>query len=500
MMSSQHSDHYQHDASESNSGSNSGYETVMGLEVHVQLLTKTKLFSNSSTTFGGSPNSQAGEIDLALPGTLPTVNKAAIELAIKFGLAVHAEIQRHTIFARKHYFYPDLPKGYQISQMDAPIVYNGHLKLALSHGEKTIRIQRAHLEEDAGKSLHESHKNLTALDFNRAGVPLLEIVTDPDFRTIEEVITYLKNLHHLVRYLGISDGNMQEGSFRADVNLSIRRKGQETFGTRVEIKNLNSFKFIERAIEVETERQIQCLATGEKIVQETRLFDPDLDETRSMRSKETAQDYRYFPDPDLMPIYITQDWIDKIKAELPELPDVKLARYKNQYQLIQDDRDILLQSVEISTYFEKCIAHCQDPKRSANWIIGEILPTLHEHQLLFSECPISPETLGELIQKIQQNILSHKTAKIALMHLWQQDKTQANSLEKIIEIHGLAQVSDLSALKKHVDDLFEKFPDQIQELKDGKDKVMGFLLGQIMKASQGKANPEQIQKLIRERL
>ncbi len=478
------------------------YETVMGLEVHVQLLTKTKLFSNSSTQFGAPANSQAGEIDLALPGTLPTVNRAAIELAIRFGLAVNAEIQRHTVFARKHYFYPDLPKGYQISQMDAPIVYNGHLNLALSQGEKRIRIQRAHLEEDAGKSLHENHKTLTALDFNRAGVPLLEIVTDPDFRTIEEVIAYLKTLHHLVRYLGISDGNMQEGSFRADVNLSIRPKGQEAFGTRVEIKNLNSFKFIERAIEVETERQIECLRTGEKITQETRLFDPDLDETRSMRSKETAQDYRYFPDPDLLPIYITQDWIDQIKSALPELPEVKRARYKDHYQLNQDDRDILLQSIEISDYFEKSLATSQDPKKSANWVIGEVLPRLHAEGLLLSECPLSPEILGELIQKIQQNILSNKTAKTAFMHYWEKNKATPHSysLEKIIETYGLAQVSDLSALQKHVDDLFEKFPSQIQELKDGKDKVMGFLLGQIMKASQGKANAEEVQKLIREKL
>jgi aspartyl-tRNA(Asn)/glutamyl-tRNA(Gln) amidotransferase subunit B len=476
------------------------FEVVMGLEVHVQLLTHTKLFSGASTAFGANPNTQACEIDLALPGVLPVVNKAAIELAIKFGLAVNAQIHSRPVFARKHYFYPDLPKGYQISQMDTPIVYDGELTLDLDAGRsKKIRIQRAHLEEDAGKSLHEAHKTLTALDFNRAGVPLLEIVTDPDFRTTEEVITYLKTLHHLVRYLGISDGNMQEGSFRADVNLSIRPRGQKEYGTRVEIKNLNSFKFIEKAIEVETERQIECFLNQEKLTQETRLYDPDLNETRSMRSKETAQDYRYFPDPDLLPLAITEDWIHRVKASLPELPQIKISRYKNEYGLAQEDIDLLMQHIDISTYFDKVRATTQDPKRSANWIIGEILPALNQDQRSFSQCPISPQVLAELIQKIQSNILSNKTAKIAFSHLWDA-KNSSKTLDQIISEYSLAQVSDTSALNKHIDQLFENYPGQIQELREGKDKIMGFLLGQVMKASQGKANAEEVQKLIRGRL
>ncbi len=476
------------------------FEVVMGLEVHVQLATQTKLFSGAPTAFGAPPNSQACEVDLALPGTLPVLNKKAIELAIKLGLAVEAKIHRLPVFARKHYFYPDLPKGYQISQMDAPIVYDGALTLDLGGGvSKTIRIQRAHLEEDAGKSLHEAHKTLTALDFNRAGTPLLEIVTDPDFRSTEEVIAYLKTLHHLVRYLGISDGNMQEGSFRADVNLSIRPKGQKEYGTRVEIKNLNSFKFIEQAIEAETERQIHCRLNQEKLVQETRLFDPDLGETRSMRSKETAQDYRYFPDPDLLPIAITEELISKVSATLPELPSVKIARYKNQDGLATEDIDLLIQSVEISEYFDRVRAITGDPKRTANWIIGEILPLLNQEQLLFSQCPISAETLAALIQKIQSNILSNKTAKIAFSHLWNLE-APGKTVDEIITEHSLAQVSDTSALNKHIDQLFENYPAQIQELKSGKDKVIGFLVGQVMKASQGKANAEEVQRLIRARI
>lgn len=469
------------------------YETVMGLEVHVQLLTQTKLFSSAPTAFGAAPNSQACEVDLALPGTLPVLNKKAVELAIKFGLAVSAKIHPESVFARKHYFYPDLPKGYQISQMDHPIVQDG--KLELDTG-KTIRIQRAHLEEDAGKSIHDAHKTLTALDFNRAGTPLLEIVTDPDFRSTEEVISYLKKLHHLVRYLGVSDGNMQEGSFRADVNLSIRKKGEKTYGTRVEIKNLNSFKFIERAIEVETERQIRAVETGEKLVQETRLFDPDLDETRSMRSKETAQDYRYFPDPDLLPVSVDSAWIQAVEAALPEMPWVRIERYKTEHELNGEDIDVLMQNLDTSNYFEDTLRLSGDAKRSANWIIGEILPRLHEANLRFKDCPISPENLAQLIQKIQENILSSKTAKIAFGHLW----NQAGTLDDIIQRENLAQVSDASALKQHIDELFEKFPAQIQELREGKDKVMGFLLGQVMKASGGKVNPAEVQKLIRERV
>ena len=469
------------------------YETVMGLEVHVQLLTQTKLFSSASTAFGKTPNLNACEIDLALPGTLPVLNKKAVEIAIRLGLALKAKIHPESVFARKHYFYPDLSKGYQISQMDAPIVMNG--KLEIENG-KVIHIQRAHLEEDAGKSIHDAHKTLTALDFNRAGTPLLEVVTDPDFRTIEEVLSYLKKLHHLVRYLGISDGNMQEGSFRVDVNLSIRRKGDKKYGTRVEIKNLNSFRFIEKAIEVETERQIHALESGEKLVQETRLFDPDLAETRSMRSKETAQDYRYFPDPDLLPVSVDPEWIRAIQAEMPEMPWVRIARYKKHYGLSSDDVDVLMQQQGISDYFEKMVELSQDAKRSANWIIGDILPKLQEEKLSIKECPLIPEHLAQLIQKIQSNVLSSKTAKTAFSHLWQQN----GSLDEIITRENLAQVSDTAALQKQVDELFEKFPSQIQELRDGKEKVMGFLLGQVMKASQGKANPEEVQRLIRKRI
>jgi aspartyl-tRNA(Asn)/glutamyl-tRNA(Gln) amidotransferase subunit B len=469
------------------------YETVMGLEVHVQLATQTKLFSTSSTEFGASPNLHASEIDLALPGTLPVLNQKAVELAIRLGLAIGASIHRESVFARKHYFYPDLPKGYQISQMDDPIVQHGNLAIST---EKTIHIQRAHLEEDAGKSIHNAHKTLTALDFNRAGTPLLEIVTDPDFRTTDEVIAYLKKLHHLVRYLGISDGNMQEGSFRADVNLSIRKKGEKTYGTRVEIKNLNSFRFIERAIEVETERQIYALEHGEKLIQETRLFDPDLDETRSMRTKETAEDYRYFPDPDLLPVSIDEAWIQSIRDSLPEMPWIRSERYEKSYGLSSDDIEVLMQKPTISDYFEATLALGTDPKRTANWMIGEILPRLAEMHQSIEDCPVSEASLSALIGKITNNTLSSKTAKIAFSHLWQQNGT----LEDIIQRENLAQVSDTAALQGLVDELFVKFPEQIQELREGKDKVMGFLLGQIMKASGGKVNPAEVQRLIREKV
>jgi aspartyl-tRNA(Asn)/glutamyl-tRNA(Gln) amidotransferase subunit B len=469
------------------------YETVMGLEVHVQLATHTKLFSTASTEFGALPNLHASEIDLALPGTLPVLNQKAVDLAIRFGLAIGASIHRESMFARKHYFYPDLPKGYQISQMDDPIVQHGELSIS---PQKTIHIQRAHLEEDAGKSIHDAHKTLTALDFNRAGTPLLEIVTDPDFRTTEEVLAYLKKLHHLVRYLGISDGNMQEGSFRADVNLSIRKKGEKTYGTRVEIKNLNSFRFIERAIEVETERQIHALEQGESLIQETRLFDPDLDETRSMRTKETAQDYRYFPDPDLLPVSIDEGWIQSVKEALPEMPWVRADRYHDVYGLSLEDIEILMQHPDISNYFESSLQLGSDPKRTANWMIGEMLPRLSEARKPISACPISPSTLAELMAKILDNTLSSKTARIAFSHLWE----SAGSLSEIIQRENLTQVSDTGALQTLVDDLFAKFPSQIQELREGKDKVMGFLLGQIMKTSGGKVNPAEVQRLIREKL
>ena len=472
--------------------SSSLYETVMGLEVHVQLATQTKLFSSAHTCFGAIPNAQACGIDLALPGTLPVLNKKAISLAIRFGLAIEAQIHSESFFARKHYFYPDLPKGYQISQMDAPIVYEGKLEIE-AEGRKIIRIQRAHLEEDAGKSIHDAHKTLTALDFNRAGTPLLEIVTDPDFRSSQEVLAYLKKLHHLVRYLGISDGNMQEGSFRADVNVSIRKRGEKILGTRVEIKNLNSFRFIERAIEVESQRQIRALESGEKIVQETRLFDPDQDETRSMRSKETAQDYRYFPDPDLLPISVDEAWIQSVRETLPEMPWIRMERYKNVHGLSSEDIDVLMQSVDIANYFEAILALSKDPKRSANWMIGEWIPRLHEAERSVENSPITAADFAALIQKIQQNVLSSKTAKIAFTHLW----NQSGTLDEIIDRENLAQVSDLSILQKSVDELFEKFPAQIQELRSGKEKVMGFLLGQVMKATGGKANPEEVQALIR---
>jgi aspartyl-tRNA(Asn)/glutamyl-tRNA(Gln) amidotransferase subunit B len=472
------------------------YETVMGLEVHVQLATRSKLFSKASTAFGSAPNSQASVVDLALPGTLPVLNREAVSLAIRFGLSIGAHIHPESLFARKHYFYPDLPKGYQISQMDDPIVQKGQLSLDVGGQTKVIHIQRAHLEEDAGKSIHDAHPSLTALDFNRAGTPLLEIVTDPDFRSKEEVIAYLKKLHHLVRYLGISDGNMQEGSFRADVNLSLRKKGESQLGTRVELKNLNSFKFIERAIEVETERQTEALFRGEKIVQETRLFDPDADETRSMRTKETAQDYRYFPDPDLLPVLVDSHWIEEERAALPEMPWVRRTRYQEKYGISSDDIDLLMQQPQISDYFEQTLQKTEDPKRTANWIIGEILPRLNEANLSFDQNPLSPQVLADLIQKIQAQVLSSKTAKIAFDHLWQQQGT----LDEIIQSKNLAQVSDSKMLESHVEQLFQSFPAQIQELRSGKEKVMGFLLGQIMKATQGKANPEEIQRMIRERL
>lgn len=471
------------------------WEMVIGIEVHVQLATHSKLFSGAATKFGAEPNTQACVIDLGLPGVLPVLNKKAVEHAIKLGLAIDAPICQKTIFDRKNYFYPDLPKGYQISQLEDPIVGLGHLMIQTDAGEKRIGVTRAHLEEDAGKSVHDCFATETGVDLNRAGTPLLEIVSEPDLRSSDEAIAYLKTLHTLVRYLGISDANMQEGSFRADINLSMRPKGQAEFGTRAELKNLNSFRFIEKAIHYEAARQIDILESGGKVVQETRLYDSDKNETRSMRSKEEAQDYRYFPDPDLLPVIISDETIEAIRAEMPELPAAKSARF-TEMGLSAEDAAMLIQSMSLSDYFETAANKAGNAKKTANWIIGEVLPKLDETESHIKDCPIPAGSLATLVERTIDGTLSSKTAKVVFSELW----AQAGSVDEIIKAKGLKQISDSGELEAIIKDLIEKNPNQTAELKAGKDKLMGFFVGQVMKATQGKANPGEVNRLVKQLL
>ena len=475
------------------------WETVIGLEVHAQLSTQSKLFSSSATSFGAEPNQHASIIDLGLPGTLPVVNQKAVELAVRFGLSIDAQITRQSVFERKNYFYPDLPKGYQISQLEHPIVQGGHLDITLNDSTKRIRINRAHLEEDAGKSIHEGWPGETGLDFNRAGTPLLEIVTEPDFRSAEEAVTYLKTLHQLVRYLGVSDGNMQEGSFRCDVNLSMRRHGDDTLGTRTEIKNLNSFRFIEQAILFERDRQIDTLERGQRITQETRLYDPQKNLTRTMRSKEEANDYRYFPDPDLLPVVVEQAMIDTIQTELPELPAAKKERYTNTLKLSTNNAEQLIQHLETATYFEQTLAAMTEPQPTlvANWINGELTATCYRENQRVSTCPIQPERLAELLQAVQNGTISNTIAREVQQHLWTHPNDHA---DQVIKTQGLAQINDNDALAALIDEIIEEFPDQANEFKAGKDKLLAFFVGQAMKRTQGKANPATVNSLLRERL
>ena len=474
------------------------WETVIGLEVHAQLTTQAKLFSGASTTYGAAPNAQACNIDLGMPGVLPVLNREAVHKAVKFGLAIDAEIAPLSVFARKNYFYPDLPKGYQISQFEIPIVGRGHLDITTQEGTtKRIGITRAHLEEDAGKSLHEDLSGFSGIDLNRAGVPLLEIVSEPDLRSAQEAILYLKMLHSLVRYLGICDGNMQEGSFRCDANVSVRPQGASEFGTRCEIKNVNSFRFVERAIEYEVARQIELIEAGGQVIQQTRLYNANTNETRAMRSKEEANDYRYFPDPDLLPTEVTSEMIESIRATLPELPNAKKARLEQQYQLNSYDAAVLSTSQALADYFEETVKLSQAPaKLTNNWVMGELAAALNKDNLDIRQSPISPQQLAQLLQRIHDNTLSGKMAKQVFAELW----TNGGSADQIIKDQGLQQVTDSASIEKLIDEVIAANPQQLADYRGGKDKLFGFFVGQVLKASQGKANPQQVNQLLKQKL
>jgi len=473
------------------------WETVIGLEVHVQLATASKLFSGTSTEFGAQPNTQANIYDLAMPGTLPVLNAEALRMAVKFGLAIDAEIGKTSVFDRKNYFYPDLPKGYQTSQLDFPTVGKGQLVIDMEDGsQRTIGVTRAHMEEDAGKSLHEDFHGKTGIDLNRAGTPLLEIVSEPDLRNAREAVAYLKKLHSIILYLGISDGDMSQGSMRCDANVSVRPKGTTELGNRTEIKNINSFRFVEKAINIEVQRQIDIIEDGGKIVQETRLYDADKNETRSMRSKEVANDYRYFPEPDLLPIVIDDAYIESVRATLPELPDIKKQRFQDQYALSEYDAMILSSDLSTADYFEEVAKACGDAKLSANWVMGDLQASLNKDEISISESPISSEALAGLIKRIKDNTISSKIAKTVFEAMLAGE----GDADSIIESKGLKQVTDTGAIEKMVDEVIANNPAQVQQFKEGKEQVIGFFVGQIMKASQGKANPAQVNQLLKEKL
>lgn len=473
------------------------WETVIGLEIHAQLATSSKIFSAASTAFGAEANTQACAVDLGFPGVLPVLNKEAVLMAIKFGLAIDAEMAPRSVFARKNYFYPDLPKGYQISQFELPIVGKGELEITLNDGtRKVIGVTRAHLEEDAGKSLHEDFAGMTGVDLNRAGTPLLEIVSEPEMSSAEEAVAYMKKMHTLVRYIGISDGNMQEGSFRCDANVSVRKVGAEKLGTRAEIKNLNSFRFIERAINHEVERQIDLIEDGGTVVQETRLYDPDRDETRSMRSKEEANDYRYFPDPDLLPVELDPKTVEEIRAQLPELPDQKRERFVSELGLSEADAEQLSSTREMAEYFETAGAACKNYKVAANWVNGEVSGALNRANLGFGDCPVNADALGLLLARIEDGTISGKIAKDVFEGMW----TGEGSADEVIDARGLKQISDSSALEAMVDEVIANNPAQVEQFRAGKEKVLGFFVGQIMKASKGQANPAELNKILRSKL
>jgi aspartyl-tRNA(Asn)/glutamyl-tRNA(Gln) amidotransferase subunit B len=473
------------------------WETVIGLEVHVQLATHSKLFSGSSTTFGAAPNTQANVFDLAMPGTLPVFNEQVLRMAVKFGLAVDAEIGRRSVFDRKNYFYPDLPKGYQVTQLEFPTVGKGSLEITLEdRSTRVIGITRAHIEEDAGKSLHEDYQGQTGIDLNRAGTPLLEIVSEPELANAKEAVAYLKKLHSIIRYLGISDGNMSQGSMRCDANVSVRKTGSTELGTRTEIKNINSFRFVEKAILHEAQRQIDILEDGGRIVQETRLYDADRDETRSMRSKEVANDYRYFPEPDLLPVVIDEAYIEAVRAELPELPNAKRERFVEQYGLSEYDAAVIASSREMAEFFEEVVTICGDAKLSSNWVTVDLQAVLNKQDLEIEQSPISAKRLGELIGRIKDQTISSKIAKTVLEAML--ESTQ--SADEIIESQGLKQVTDSGAIEKLVDEVIAGNPEQVEQYRAGKEKVFAFFIGQAMKASRGKANPEQLNALLKQKL
>ncbi|PPD04041.1 MAG: Asp-tRNA(Asn)/Glu-tRNA(Gln) amidotransferase GatCAB subunit B [Methylobacter sp.] len=473
------------------------WETVIGLEIHTQLATQSKIFSGAATAYGAEPNTQACAVDLGLPGVLPVLNADAVHMAVKFGLAIEAQIAPYSIFARKNYFYPDLPKGYQISQMELPIVGLGHLDIEVDGVTKRIGITRAHLEEDAGKSLHEDFHGLSGIDLNRAGTPLLEIVSQPDMRSAKEAVAYMRKLHELVRYLGICDGNMQEGSFRCDANVSVRPKGQAEFGTRAEIKNINSFKFVEKAINYEVERQIDLIESGGKVVQETRLYDANKDETRSMRSKEEANDYRYFPDPDLLPVFIDEAYKAQVKATMPELPEAKKQRFKAQYGLDEENTAILTSSRPLADYYEALVkASGCEAKLCANWVTGDLLGALNKAGLDITESPVDYQRLGGLLVRIADDTISGKIGKQVFEYLWQGSATA----DDIIAEKGLKQVTDTGAIEAIIDQIIAANPEQVEQYRSGKDKVFGFFVGQVMKEMQGKASPGEVNKMLKDKL
>jgi aspartyl-tRNA(Asn)/glutamyl-tRNA(Gln) amidotransferase subunit B len=474
------------------------WEVVIGLEIHAQLATRSKIFSGSPTAYGAPPNAQANLVDLGYPGVLPVLNAEAVRMAAKFGLAVDATVSRHSVFARKNYFYPDLPKGYQISQYELPIVAKGSLEIVLDDGaKKRIGITRAHLEEDAGKSMHEGLQGVSAIDLNRAGTPLLEIVSEPDLRSAKEAVAYMKKVHTLVRYLEICDGNMQEGSFRCDANVSVRPRGQEKLGTRAEIKNLNSFRYVEKAILHEIERQIDLIESGGKVVQETRLYDPNKDETRSMRSKEEANDYRYFPDPDLLPVVLDDTFVETVRKTLPELPDQKAARFVTQYGLSPYDAGVLTASRELAAFYEDVVREApQDPKLAANWVMGELAAALNKENLEIGASKLSAAKLAGLIKRISDATISGKIAKEVFEAMW----SSGSEADAIIEEKGLKQITDTSAIERAIDEVMAKNPGQLADYRSGKDKLFGFFVGQVMKATQGKANPAQLNELLKKKL
>ena len=474
------------------------WEIVIGLEIHAQLSTRSKIFSGSATTYGAPPNAQADLVDLAYPGVLPVLNGEAVRMAVKFGLAIGARIAPRSVFARKNYFYPDLPKGYQISQYELPVVQGGSLSMPVKEGEKTVRLTRAHLEEDAGKSLHEDFHGMSGIDLNRAGTPLLEIVTEPDMRSAEEAVAYAKALHALVRWIGICDGNMQEGSFRCDANVSVRPRGRDKFGTRAEIKNLNSFRFVEKAIHYEVARQIDLLESGGTVVQETRLYDSDKDETRSMRSKEEANDYRYFPDPDLLPVEIDEKFIEAVRATLPELPDEKAARFAREFSLSAYDAGVLSASRELGAYFEATVAGLGvgHAKLAANWVMGELSSALNRDNVEIAVSRISPAALSGLLLRIVDQTISGKIAKEVFEAMWSEGKTA----DAVIDAKGLRQITDSGAIEAVIDAVMAANPKQLADYRAGKDKLFGFFVGQVMKATEGKANPAQLNASLKAKL
>ncbi len=473
------------------------WETVIGLEIHAQMATKSKIFSAASTAYGAEPNTQACAVDLGFPGVLPVLNQEAVRMAVKFGMAIGAEIAPYSVFARKNYFYPDLPKGYQISQMELPIVGIGYLDIEVDGKTKRIGVTRAHLEEDAGKSLHEDFHGLTGIDLNRAGTPLLEIVSEPDMRSAKEAVAYMRKIHELVRYLDICDGNMQEGSFRCDANVSIRPKGQKKFGTRAELKNINSFKFVEKAINIEVERQMDLIESGGTVIQETRLYDADKNETRSMRSKEEANDYRYFPDPDLLPVEITDELRKQVKADLPELPTAKKLRFIEQYGQDGESATILTSSRQLADFYEAVIQESGcEAKLCTNWVTGNFLGAINKAGLDINDTPISHQRLAGLLKRIADNTISGKIAKQVFDVLWESDATA----DEIIEQQGLKQITDSGAIEAIIDKIIADNPKQVEQYLSGKDKVFGFFVGQAMKATQGKANPGEVNKMLKEKL